>query len=79
MTQRALVALVTILAAGHLFAQTPDARRTQTGRSSANADARTRVVDGTRLVRSLLRGVPRSGRERRRAGRVRAQDPSGRI
>ena len=35
MTQRALVALVTILVAGHLFAQTPDARRTQTGRSSA--------------------------------------------
>jgi mono/diheme cytochrome c family protein len=34
MTQRALAALVTILAAGHLFAQTPDAGSTQTGRSS---------------------------------------------
>jgi len=35
MIQRALVALVTLLVAGHLFAQTPDARSTQTGRSSA--------------------------------------------
>ena len=35
MTQRALVALVTLLVAGHLFAQTPDARSAQTGRSSA--------------------------------------------
>src|SRR6186997_2926705 len=35
MTQRALVALVTLLVAAHLFAQTPDARKTQTGRSSA--------------------------------------------
>jgi len=35
MTQRALAALVTLLVAGHLFAQTPDARSTQTGRSSA--------------------------------------------
>ena len=34
MTQRAFAALVTILVAGHLFAQTPDARSTQTGRSS---------------------------------------------
>ncbi len=35
MTQRALAALVTILAAGNLCAQTPDARSTQTGRSSS--------------------------------------------
>jgi len=35
MTQRALAALVPLLVAGHLFAQTPDARSTQTGRSSA--------------------------------------------
>ena len=35
MTQRTLVALVTLLVAGHLFAQTPAARGTQTGRSSA--------------------------------------------
>ena len=34
MTQRALAALLTFLVAGHLFAQTPDARSTQTGRSS---------------------------------------------
>jgi mono/diheme cytochrome c family protein len=35
MTQRALTALVTLFVAGHLFAQNPDARSTQTGRSSA--------------------------------------------
>ena len=34
MTRRAFAALITLLAAGHLFAQTPDARSTQTGRSS---------------------------------------------
>ena len=34
-TQRALAALVTILVASHLFAQTPAARSTQTGRSSS--------------------------------------------
>src|SRR4026209_2699233 len=35
MTRRALVAPVTLLVAAHPFAQTPDARKTQTGRSSA--------------------------------------------
>jgi mono/diheme cytochrome c family protein len=34
MTQRALACLVTVFVAGHLFAQTPDSRNTQTGRSS---------------------------------------------
>jgi mono/diheme cytochrome c family protein len=37
MTRRAFAALITLLAAGHLFAQTPDARSTQTGRSSLTA------------------------------------------
>ena len=35
MTQRALAALLTLLLASHLFAQTPDARSPQTGRSSS--------------------------------------------
>lgn len=37
MTQRALAALVMVLAAGHLLAQVPDVRNTQTGRTSPTA------------------------------------------